>query len=70
MATSRSSVGLGEELSKAQAIRDIGGGTHAYFVDAAGYRTSVRVITVGYKKYLRTTADGTSKNNLDNLPDC
>ena len=35
--------------SKALAIREIGGGTHSYFVDAAGYHTSVRVITVGYK---------------------
>ena len=58
--------------SKAQAIRDIRReeltptlSTRLFYV-----ASSVRVITVGYKKYLRTTADGASKNNLDNLPDC
>lgn len=55
---------------KADAIRDIETETHSYYVDRAGHRTDVHVVNEGGKKYLRTTADKTSKNNLDNLPDC
>jgi hypothetical protein len=57
--------------SKAGAISDIDGGTHTYFVQSAGKaRTNVQVINGASGKYLRTTADSSSKNNLDNLPDC
>lgn len=57
--------------SKADAISDIESGTHSYYVDAAGYATTVNVVKrADGTKYLRTTADTTSKNNLDNLPDC
>lgn len=55
---------------KADAIRDIESKDHTYFVDRAGYRTDVHIVNVGGKKHLRTTADNSSKNNLDNLPDC
>jgi len=55
---------------KDDAIRHIETNTHRYFVDEAGYRTDVEVINRGGSKHLRTTADRTSKNNLDNLPDC
>ncbi len=53
--------------SKADAVNDIRSGTHDYFVDEAGFRTNVNVTVDGD---LRTTADRTSRNNLDNLPDC
>ena len=56
--------------TRAVAVRDIENGDHTYYVDEAGSRTNVRVVTVNGKKHLRTTADKTSKNNLDNLPDC
>ncbi|MBS9405480.1 DUF3892 domain-containing protein [Halomonas sp. TRM85114] len=56
--------------SKADAVRDIDGKTHSYYVDRAGHRTDVHVVTVDGNKHLRTTADKSSQNNLDNLPDC
>lgn len=56
--------------SNADAVRDIEGKLHQYYVDRAGHRTDVHVVNVGGKKHLRTTADKTSRNNLDNLPDC
>lgn len=55
---------------KADAIRDIENKDHTYYVDRAGHRTDVHVVNVGGKKHLRTTKDSTSKNNLDNLPNC
>jgi hypothetical protein len=55
---------------KADAIRDIEGGAFVYYVEEQSPRTNVRVVTEGATKYLRTTADTSSKNNLDNLPDC
>jgi len=55
---------------KAGAIHDIDTETHTYFVDRAGYRTDVDVVNGPTGKYLRTTPDPTSDNNLDNLPDC
>lgn len=57
--------------SKANVISDIEGNLHRYYVDEAGYATDVSVVkrTDG-TKFLRTSADKTSKNNLDNLPDC
>lgn len=52
---------------KAEAISDIKTGAHSYYVDEAGYRSDVYVTSDGH---LKTQADATSKNNLDNLPDC
>ena len=52
---------------KADAVSDIRGGVHSYYVDEAGYRTDIHVTADGH---LRTDADATSANNLDNLPDC
>ncbi|MFI8748802.1 DUF3892 domain-containing protein [Vreelandella lionensis] len=57
--------------SKADAIRDIEMGFNTYYVkDKAGNRADIHVVTVGSKKHLRTSADASSANNLDNLPDC
>src|SRR5690606_598119 len=49
------------------AIGDIEGGVHSYFVDRAGHRSPVRVRREAGRTYLRTDADATSANNLDNL---
>ena len=53
--------------TKTEAISDINSGSYVYFVDEAGYKTEVHVTSDGH---LRTDADATSANNLDNLPDC
>jgi hypothetical protein len=55
---------------KADAIRDIEGGNYRYYVEEQSPRTYVQVVTVAGRKHLRTTADRTSRNNLDNLPNC
>jgi hypothetical protein len=56
--------------SKSMAISDIEGGSHRYYVREEGDRAWVKVVDGPTGKYLRTTADSSSKNNLDNLPDC
>jgi hypothetical protein len=57
--------------SKADAIQDIESGTHEYWVNWASYpETKIRVVTGTQGKYLRTDRDQTSRNNLDDLPDC
>ena len=56
--------------SKALAITDIETGVHTYHVPWAGGRTEIRVVNGQNGKYLRTDRDSTSKNNLDDLPDC
>ncbi len=55
---------------KSDAISDIETGNHSYYVEEAGYQSTVKVHQRNGSKYLRTDADATSKNNLDNLPDC
>jgi hypothetical protein len=56
--------------SKADAIRDIENGIHSYYVPWKSGRTEIRVVNGPTGKYLRTDRDNTSKNNLDDLPDC
>ncbi len=56
---------------KADAISDIENGTHEYWVNWANYpETKIRVVQHPNGKYLRTDRDTTSRNNLDDLPDC
>ena len=56
---------------KADAIRDIDRGTHRYFVRwSDGMETTIRVVNGLAGKYLQTDRDQTTKNNLDDLPDC
>jgi hypothetical protein len=56
---------------KADAIRDIENGMHAYFVQwPGGQRTEIHVVNGRTGKYLRTDRDNTERNNLDDLPDC
>jgi len=52
------------------AISDIENGLHTYHVPWQSGRTEVRVVHGPKGKYLRTDRDNTTKNNLDDLPDC
>ena len=57
--------------SKADAIRDIDGKAHEYFVRWTDKETRIEVVNDARKgKYLRTDRDSTTRNNLDDLPDC
>lgn len=57
--------------SKADAISDIDGGIHEYWVNWSNApETKIRVVQGATGKYLRTDRDTTSRNNLDDLPDC
>lgn len=60
-------------VSKADAIRHIENRVHTYYVPWKSGRTEIRVVvdaTVSGGRYLRTDRDQTTKNNLDDLPDC
>ncbi|TAM48245.1 MAG: DUF3892 domain-containing protein [Gammaproteobacteria bacterium] len=57
--------------AKQDAINDIESKAHTYYVMLpGGIRANVHVVKGPYGKYLRTDKDTTSKNNLDDLPDC
>ena len=56
--------------SKADAIRDIETGLHTYHVPWKSGQTEIHVVDGPTGKYLRTDRDDTSRNNLDDLPDC
>jgi hypothetical protein len=51
-------------------IRDIETGKYSYYVKVGLQEASVYVVpaTVYRKKHLKTTADTTTRNNLDELP--
>ena len=56
---------------KQDAIRDIESRLHRYYVPwPDGVKTDIRVVDGPTGKYLRTDKDSTSRNNLDDLPDC
>jgi hypothetical protein len=56
---------------KQDAINDIESRTHRYFVQWPGaQRTEITVVKGPNGKYLRTDRDSTTRNNLDDLPDC
>ena len=56
---------------KAGAITDIEGGTHSYYVSwPEGKPPQFGVVNGSTGKYLRTDRDETTRNNLDDLPDC
>ena len=56
---------------KADAIRDIDDKVHEYYVRwTDGQETIVKVVNGSTGKFLRTQRDGSTKNNLDDLPDC
>lgn len=54
----------------ADVIRDIEARVHTYHVPWKSGRTEIRVVPGANGKYLRTDRDNTTKNNLDDLPDC
>jgi len=57
--------------SKAGAISDIESGMHRYYVHwTTGQKTLIHVVNGPTGKYLRTDRDQTTKNNLNDLPDC
>ncbi len=56
--------------SKQKAIQDIESGDYAYYVRTGTTKTYVHVVEGPSGKYLRTTADTSSEDNLDNLPNC
>ena len=56
--------------SKKDAIRDIESGSHKYYVPWRSGKTYIHVVNGPNGKYLRTNQDGSSRNNLDDLPDC
>ena len=55
---------------KEDAITDIESRLHTYHVPWTDGRTEIRVVNGPTGKYLRTDRDDTTKNNLDDLPDC
>lgn len=57
--------------SKADAINDIETGIHEYWVNWTNSpETRIRPVSGSTGKYLRTDRDATTRNNLDDLPDC
>ena len=55
---------------KRDVINDIESGQHSYFVQAPNGRVDIHVVDGPTGKYLRTDPDRTTRNNLDDLPDC
>ncbi|ALX65672.1 DUF3892 domain-containing protein [Microbacterium sp. XT11] len=62
--------GVSWEDSIEGVISDIENGRYKYYVDVDGREADVYVVpaTPYRKKHLRTTADTTTRNNLDELP--
>lgn len=56
--------------SKAGAIADIENGLHSYHVPWTTGSSRITVVNGPNGKYLRTVRDGSTGNNLDELPDC
>ena len=57
--------------NKADVIADIDGSVHEYWVNWTNApETKIRVVTGAGGRYLRTDRDTTTRNNLDDLPDC
>ena len=55
---------------KHNAINDIELGIHKYYTLSGSIKTYVRVVNGPTGKYLRTDSDTTTRNNLDDLPNC
>ncbi|SMD36053.1 Protein of unknown function [Reichenbachiella faecimaris] len=56
--------------SEPDAIHHIENGIHTYFTYADGHQAEVNVVIINGRKHLRTSSDGTTRNNLSKLPDC
>ncbi|WP_419854657.1 DUF3892 domain-containing protein [Candidatus Poriferisodalis sp.] len=57
-------------VSKETAIYHIENYIHTYHVPWRTGRTEIRVVNGPNGKYLRTDQDHTTRNNLNDLPDC
>lgn len=60
----------GTPVPKGDAIINIELGFRKYFTRVNGRRAEVFVRSDGGTKYLTTSPDGTTRNNLLDLPDC
>ncbi len=58
------------KITEEEAIRDIEGRVHTYFVNQGGRRADVEVKQGTHRKFLKTKADGYKPNNLLSLPAC
>jgi hypothetical protein len=56
--------------AKADAIADIEKRLHAYLVRWKDMTTEIKVVQGLSGKYLRTDRDNSTRNNLEDLPDC
>ena len=57
--------------SETDAIKHIEGGVNSYYTTGGGSEAKVIVVThSSAKKYLKTDADSTTKDNLLSLPEC
>lgn len=56
-------------LDSDTAIKRIQSGTEGYYVQWPEKLTDIHVVYGTYGPYLRTDRDGTTRNNLDDLPD-
>ncbi|MDN5201267.1 DUF3892 domain-containing protein [Fulvivirgaceae bacterium BMA10] len=52
------------------AVYHIENNIHSYFTRVDGREAEVLVVTINGVKHLRTSSDGTTRNNLSQLPDC
>ena len=52
------------------AIKDIDDNVHTYYVQQPGTSRADVIVVNDTPRYLRSTPDTTSLNNLDKLPDC
>ena len=66
----RPSAAFWGRTDKATVIREIDSNTHFYFVMVAGAGVAVKVVSGPRGRYLRTDPDKTTRNNLDDLPNC
>jgi len=58
------------KLSEAEAIAGIESNKWSFWTQGGGQRTDVIIATLNGRKYLKTRADTTTKDNLLSLPEC
>lgn len=63
-------VGIGGNIYDKDTVWGLIKNQHEVFVSVGGRQVHVHALTTNGYKYLHTSPDGYSPNNLDNLPDC
>ena len=58
------------KMTEEKAIQDIENGTYAFWTKGGGEKTDVIIALHLGRKYLKTKADTTTKDNLLSLPEC